>query len=35
MYTLHDSIYIAFSNERTTEQEGRPVVTGDRNGEAR
>ena len=34
MYTLHDSIYITFSNDRAIGQD-RLVVAGDRNGEAR
>ena len=34
MYTLHDSIYITFLNDRAIGQD-RPVVAGDRNGEAR
>ena len=33
MYTLHDSIYITFSNDKTIEKEDRPVVAGDTNRE--
>ena len=33
MYTLHDSIYITFSNDRTIEKEDRPVVAGNTNRE--
>ena len=33
MYTLYDSIYITFSNDKTIEKEDRPVVAGDTNRE--